>query len=114
MKLRRRDILTVGAATATALHQTSCGNADEFDYLNGRDLHDVNQTAFDSTVKAHHDGGVPYMILRTPTLNAHYLGQLFYFFEYTCFVSGALLVVNSFDQPGVEAYKKNMFAGLGQ
>lgn len=52
-------------------------------------------------------------MLRALALNAYYLGQLFYFFEYACFVSGALLGVNPFDQPGVEAYKKNMFAGLG-
>ena len=63
---------------------------------------------------AHNDGGVPNMVLNIPELSAYYFGQMVYFFEKACAVSGYLLGVNPFDQPGVEAYKKNMFALLGK
>ena len=63
---------------------------------------------------SHVEGGVPNLIIRTEELNAHTLGELIYFFEYACGLSGYLLGVNPFDQPGVEAYKKNMFALLGK
>jgi glucose-6-phosphate isomerase len=87
---------------------------DEFNYVSGKDFDELNRAAFGAALKAHHEGGVPCLVVRAPALNVYSLGQLFYFFEYACFVSGALLGVNPFDQPGVEAYKKNMFAALGK
>ena len=74
----------------------------------------VNKKAFQGTLLAHNDGGVPNMIVNIPELSAYYFGQLVYFFEKACGISGYLLGVNPFDQPGVEAYKKNMFALLGK
>ena len=66
------------------------------------------------TILAHTDGGVPCTIVNVPEINEFYLGQLFYFFEFACGVSGYVLGVNPFNQPGVESYKKNMFALLGK
>ena len=74
----------------------------------------VNKNAMKGTVLAHVDGGVPNMMINIPDMKENSLGQLFYFFEFACGVSGYLLGVNPFDQPGVEAYKKNMFALLGK
>ena len=74
----------------------------------------VNKQAFQGTLLAHNDGGVPNMVLNIPELIAYYFGQMVYFFEKACGISGYLLGVNPFDQPGVEAYKKNMFALLGK
>jgi glucose-6-phosphate isomerase len=74
----------------------------------------VNQKAAEGTRMAHIDGGVPNLIIRIPQATPYYLGQLFYFFEKACAISGYLLGVNPFDQPGVEAYKKNMFRLLGK
>ena len=62
----------------------------------------------------HHDGGVPNLVLKIPELNPYYLGKLVYFFEKACGISGYLMGINPFDQPGVEAYKKNMFTLLGK
>ena len=75
-------------------------------------IHFVNSKAFAGTMLAHMDGGVPNMRVTVPTLNEYYIGQLIYFFEKACGISGYLLGVNPFNQPGVEAYKKNMFALL--
>lgn len=87
---------------------------DGFDYLNGRNFAELNRAAFEATRAAHVEGGVPALTVTVPTLNAYYLGQLFYFFEYACYLSGCLLGVNPFDQPGVEAYKQRMFNALGK
>jgi glucose-6-phosphate isomerase len=87
---------------------------DGLNYLSGKTLDYVNKKAAEGTRMAHVDGGVPNLLLQLPEANAYYLGQLFYFFEKACAVSGYLLGVNPFDQPGVEAYKKNMFALLGK
>lgn len=89
-------------------------NGDALNYLGGRRLHEINRQACSGTVLAHEDGGVPSLSLRMETLDADHLGQLIYFFEFACAVSAYLLDVNPFDQPGVEAYKKNMFALLGK
>ncbi|MCP4396438.1 MAG: glucose-6-phosphate isomerase [bacterium] len=86
---------------------------DDFDYLNGKDYAELNEIAYQSTVAAHRDGGVPCMSLHLPELNEHVLGQVFLFFEYACFLSATMLGVNPFDQPGVESYKKNLFRLLG-
>lgn len=85
---------------------------DGFNYINSQDFAYLNKTAFEATVQAHVAGGVPCLILNVPELTPYYMGQLFYFFEYACYVSASLLGVNPFDQPGVEAYKNRMFAAL--
>ena len=89
-------------------------NADRLNYLAGRKFDQVNKMAELGTLIAHVDGGVPNIRLSMPEVNEYYLGQLIYFFEVGCAVSGYILGVNPFDQPGVEAYKKNMFALLGK
>ncbi len=89
-------------------------NIDGLNFLSGMDLNKVRKTAMTGTVLAHVDGGVPNMILEVSERSAYVLGELIYFFELACAISGYLLSVNPFDQPGVESYKKNMFALLGK
>jgi glucose-6-phosphate isomerase len=89
-------------------------DSDQLNYLSGERLSEVDHNAEAGTILAHHDGNVPILILSIPELNEYYIGQLFYFFELACAVSGYILDVNPFDQPGVEAYKKNMFALLNK
>lgn len=89
-------------------------NLDGLNFLSGKTMDLVNKQAFRGTVLAHNDGGVPVMIVNVPELTPYYVGQLLYFFEKACGISGYLLGVNPFNQPGVEAYKKNMFALLGK
>ncbi len=89
-------------------------NLDGLNFLAGKRIDEVNKMAELGTLLAHVDGGVPNSRIVLPELNAYYIGQLFYFFERACGISGYLLEVNPFDQPGVEAYKKNMFALLGK
>lgn len=87
---------------------------DGLNYLAGKTVDFVNKSAMNGTILAHTDGNVPNLIVNIPEQNEYYLGQLFYFFEFACGVSGYLLGVNPFNQPGVESYKKNMFALLGK
>ena len=87
---------------------------DGLNYLAGKTVDFVNKNAMNGTILAHTDGGVPNLVINIPEQNEYYLGQLFYFFEFACGVSGYVLGVNPFDQPGVESYKKNMFALLGK
>jgi len=87
-------------------------NLDGLNFLCGKRIDEVNKMAELGTALAHVDGGVPNIRIEIPELNAYYLGQLIYFFEIACGLSGYTLDVNPFDQPGVEAYKKNMFALL--
>lgn len=87
-------------------------NLDKLNFLAGKRVDEVNKMAELGTQIAHVDGGVPNMKVLMPALNASYIGQLFYFFELACGISGSMLGVNPFDQPGVEAYKNNMFALL--
>ena len=87
---------------------------DGLNYLTGKSLDYINKKAAEGTRMAHTDGGVPNLLIRLPDASPHALGQLFYFFEKACAVSGYVLGVNPFDQPGVEAYKRNMFALLGK
>ena len=89
-------------------------NIDGLNFLSGRTLEFVNEKAFEGTLLAHHEGGVPNIVIRVPELTPYYFGNLVYFFEKACGLSGYLNAVNPFDQPGVEAYKKNMFALLGK
>lgn len=87
---------------------------DGLNYLAGKTMDFVNKQAFQGTILAHVDGGVPNVVINLPAINAYHMGQLIYFFEKACGISGYLLGVNPFDQPGVEEYKKNMFALLGK
>ena len=87
---------------------------DGLNYLAGKSVDFVNKSAMNGTILAHTDGQVPNFLVNVPEVNEFYLGELFYFFEFACGVSGYLLGVNPFNQPGVESYKKNMFALLGK
>ena len=87
-------------------------NLDGLNFLAGKRVDAVNKMAELGTMLAHVDGGVPNLKIEVPVLNEYYIGQLIYFFEKACGISGYILGVNPFDQPGVEAYKKNMFALL--
>ena len=87
---------------------------DQLNYIAGKRLSEVNSTAETATILAHVDGGVPNIIIQIPEISASTIGELIYFFEMGCALSGYMLEVNPFDQPGVEAYKKNMFALLGK
>ena len=89
-------------------------NLDGLNFLTNQNMSVVNRRAFEGTVLAHTEGGVPNMILEVDALDEENLGELIYFFEKACAVSGYMLGVNPFDQPGVESYKKNMFALLGK
>ena len=89
-------------------------NIDGLNFLSGKDLHDVNKMAMTGTLFAHNDGGVANIVLEVEDRSAYSFGYLVYFFELACAVSGYMLGVNPFDQPGVEAYKKNMYALLGK
>lgn len=87
---------------------------DGLNYLSGKTVDFINKSAMNGTILAHTDGNVPNLMVKIPEQNEYYLGQLFYFFEFACGVSGYLLGVNPFNQPGVESYKRNMFALLGK
>ena len=87
---------------------------DGLNFLSGKGMSYVNRKAFEGTVLAHNDGGVPNIVLNVPEMNEAELGYMIYFFEKACAISGYLLGVNPFNQPGVESYKKNMFALLGK
>ena len=89
-------------------------NVDGLNFLAGTDLNEINKTAMKGTILAHIDGGAPNILIEIEDKNEYCLGYLLYFFEFACGVSGYVLGVNPFDQPGVEAYKKNMFALLGK
>lgn len=89
-------------------------NADDLNFLAGKAMDFVNRKAFEGTVLAHVDGGVPNMIFELPEMNEYEFGYLVYFLEKACAISGYTLGVNPFNQPGVESYKKNMFALLGK
>ncbi len=89
-------------------------NIDGLNFLSDQNMSIVNRKAFEGTVIAHTEGGVPNIVLEVPELNEFELGFMVYFFEKACAISGYLLGVNPFDQPGVESYKKNMFALLGK
>ncbi len=87
---------------------------DGLNYLAGKTVDFVNKSAMNGTILAHTDGQVPNLMVKVPEVDEFFLGQLFYFFEFACGVSGYMLGVNPFNQPGVESYKKNMFALLGK
>ena len=89
-------------------------NLDQLNYLAGREMDFVNKAAQEGTIQAHTAGKTPNLVLHMQKLDAYNLGELFYTFEFACGVSGYMLGVNPFNQPGVEMYKKNMFKLLGK
>ena len=105
-------VISVEKPNRTMLFPNDGENLDGLNFLAGKRVDDVNKMAELGTRLAHVDGGVPNILISMPELNEYYLGQLIYFFEIGCGISGNVLGVNPFNQPGVEAYKKNMFALL--
>ncbi|KKK38144.1 glucose-6-phosphate isomerase [Mesobacillus campisalis] len=114
----RRDlietVIQVATPKAEVTIQEDASNLDGLNFLAGKTMDDVNKNAFQGTVLAHVDGGVPNMVVELDELTEYTFGEMVYFFEKACGISGLLMGVNPFDQPGVEAYKKNMFALLGK
>lgn len=114
----RRDLfettVTIDSPSADITIEENDDNLDGLNYLAGKTVHEVNEQAKIGTMLAHTSGGVPNIEVVVPELSAKSFGYLVYFFELACAMSGYLLGVNPFDQPGVEAYKKNMFALLGK
>ena len=107
-------ILSVKNTSKRMMIPKEKNDEDQLNYLAGKRLSEVNRNAEAGTILAHCDGNVPVIVINIPELNEYYLGQMIYFFELACAVSGYILDVNPFDQPGVEAYKKNMFALLNK
>lgn len=107
-------VLNVEKSRAEIIMHEEPVDLDGLNYLAGKSVDFINKSAMNGTILAHTDGNVPNLMVKIPEQNAFYLGQLFYFFEFACGVSGYLLGVNPFNQPGVESYKKNMFALLGK
>lgn len=105
-------VLSVGTMRHTVVIPSDADNLDGLNYLAGKRVDEVNKMAELGTQIAHVDGGVPNLKIEIPALTERYLGQLIYFFEKACGISGYILDVNPFNQPGVEAYKRNMFALL--
>ena len=107
-------VLNVESPKKNIVVEESEENIDGLNFLSGKTMDFVNKKAFLGTMLAHNDGGVPNIVINIPKLSPYYFGYMCYFFEKACGISGYVLGVNPFDQPGVEAYKKNMFALLGK
>jgi len=107
-------VISIEKANRTMLFPSDEENLDGLNFLAGKRVDEVNKMAELGTRLAHVDGGVPNIRISVPELNEYYIGQLIYFFEIACGISGLVLNVNPFNQPGVEAYKKNMFALLNK
>ena len=107
-------VLNVEKSRAEIVINEEPVDLDGLNYLAGKNVDFINKSAMNGTILAHTDGNVPNLMVKIPEQNEFYLGELFYFFEFACGVSGYLLGVNPFNQPGVESYKKNMFALLGK
>lgn len=107
-------MLWVDKANAKVAIPHDPNNLDGLNFLAEKSIHEINKNAFLGTTLAHVDGGVPVIHLTIPQLSAYYIGQLIYFYEFACAISGYMIDVNPFDQPGVEDYKRNMFALLGK
>jgi len=107
-------VIDVETSRETVVLEEEDVDLDGLNYLTGKTVDFVNKCAMKGTLLAHTDGQVPNLTISIPEQNAFYLGQLFYFYEFACGVSGYLLGVNPFNQPGVESYKKNMFILLGK
>ncbi len=107
-------VVNVGEPKATITIGKEPVDLDGLNYLAGKDMDFVNKSAMNGTILAHTDGQVPNLMINVPKQDEYTLGELFYFFEFAVGVSGYMLGVNPFNQPGVESYKKNMFALLGK
>ena len=107
-------VLNVEKSSAELTIGEEAVDLDGLNYLAGKTVDFVNKSAMNGTILAHTDGNVPNLMVKIPEQNEFYLGQLFYFLEFACGVSGYVSGVNPFDQPGVESYKRNMFALLGK
>ena len=107
-------VLLVGKAPADITVEATPDNADGLNFLAGKTLFEIERQAFRGTYLAHSDGGTPNLVIQIDAKDEQSLGALLYFYEYACGLSGYILGVNPFDQPGVEAYKRNMFALLGK
>lgn len=107
-------VVDIAAPQQDLYIQPDPNNFDGLNFLSDQNMSVVNRKAMQGTILAHTEGGVPNMVLQLPTINEEELGYLIYFFEKACALSGYLLAVNPFNQPGVESYKKNMFALLGK
>lgn len=105
-------VISIDSPNSSLQISANEANLDGLNFLAGKHIDEVNKMAELGTILAHVDGGVPNIRISIPKLNEYYLGQLIYFYELACGISGYILDVNPFDQPGVEAYKKNMFALL--
>ena len=112
VRMLMETVISVGKPHYQVQIPSDAANLDKLNFLAGKRVDEVNKMAELGTQIAHVDGGVPNMKVCMPALTAQYIGQLFYFFELACGISGSMLGVNPFDQPGVEAYKNNMFALL--
>ena len=107
-------VVTIADNGSDVVIEEEKNNGDGLNFLSGKTMSYVNQKAFEGTVLAHTDGGVPNLVISIEKADEENLGRLIYFFEKACAISGYMLGVNPFDQPGVESYKKNMFALLGK
>lgn len=107
-------VMEIAQSSAEIVINEETVDLDGLNYLAGQTVDFVNKSAMNGTILAHTDGDVPNLKVTIPAQDEYSLGQLFYFFEFACGVSGYLLGVNPFNQPGVESYKKNMFALLGK
>ena len=107
-------VVDIAAPQQDLYIQPDLNNFDGLNFLSDQNMSVVNRKAMQGTILAHTEGGVPNMVLQLPAINEEELGYLIYFFEKACALSGYLLAVNPFNQPGVESYKKNMFALLGK
>lgn len=107
-------VMSIEESPAEILLNEEEVDTDGMNYLAGKSVDFVNKSAMNGTILAHTDGNVPNLMVKIPEQNEFYLGELFYFFEFACGISGYILGVNPFNQPGVESYKKNMFALLGK
>ncbi len=113
-RIMYETVLNVEESECEIVIQEEAVDLDGLNYLAGKNMDFVNKSAMNGTILAHTDGNVPNLMVSIPRQDEYSLGQLFYFFEFACGVSGYLLGVNPFNQPGVESYKKNMFALLGK
>ncbi len=107
-------VISVEAPAAEIFIEAEDEDLDGLNYLAGKNMDFVNKNAMNGTILAHTDGQVPNLKVSVPKQDEFFLGELFYFFEFACGVSGYILGVNPFNQPGVESYKRNMFALLGK
>lgn len=107
-------VVDVRRASRSVVVDSDSLNSDGLNFLAGKSLEQINKMARTGTILAHIDGGVPNILIEVETIDEYNLGALFYFFEFACGISAYMLGINPFDQPGVEAYKQNMFALLGK